>query len=277
MQNIRNLLGLKKSDGTFGIELEYEGERFPLDVEGWRHDRDGSLKGNSIEYILRGPQEKTEMIQSLDNLQQAFLRNKTVINDSFRAGTHVHINCQELTPKEVINFVCTYMMLEEVLINWCSPSRRGNHFCLSTSDSEFLIDIILEVIETGKLNLLNTDDIRYSSINLKSLFAHGSLEFRSLECITNFAKLLTWCNVLENIKKESLKYENPIKIVEAVSGTGYHEWAKSILHPYSDQFLDYTTEAKVRRGLINCQPIAYGRDWNSINLNIFMRKEDCFA
>lgn len=277
MKSVRDLTRNKRTvNGDFGVELEYEGDNLPTSLDNWSVERDGSLRNNSIEYVLRGPQDLEGLKASIVELKRAFVKNKTVINNSFRAGTHVHINCTDLNLKQAFNFICAYMVVEELMIDWCEPSRKGNHFCLSASESEFLIEALTEVVKDGIVERLNTDDLRYSSINVKSLFMHGSMEFRSLESTTNFEKLLVWCQTLKNIKDESINYPSPDTIVGDISGTGYFEWAVRVLGPHYKQFLTGDWENKMRRGMRNCQPIAFSRNWSSINLNIFRKNGGCF-
>src|SRR5690606_10365289 len=155
-------------------------------------------------------------------------------------------------------------------------SRKGNHFCLSSSDSEYLIDLLLEAIRRGDLALLHTDNIRYASINLKSLFIYGSVEFRSLESTTDHKKILLWCKVLKRLKDFSLNYEYPSDIPSVVSFMGWKLWAKHVLDDLSDEFLVGDWEKKIRKGVRNCQQISYGRDWKVVDLNIFNKNKDCF-
>ena len=51
-----NLMGVRRQQGEVGIEVEVEGRH--LDFHGnenWRTDGDGSLRGNSCEYVLKAP------------------------------------------------------------------------------------------------------------------------------------------------------------------------------------------------------------------------------
>lgn len=271
-------IGGSRVTKDFGLEIEVEGKKIPTEgFSHWHCERDGSLRGESIEYILTRPSTMEELKEALEELDRAFIRRGTKINNSFRAGIHTHINCQDLTPKQVISFACLYYIFEEVLIDWCCPTRKGNHFCLAVNDAEYILDHVLGVVEDGELRRLDTDDIRYASLNFRSLFRYGSLEFRALESTVDWERILTWCRILKRLKDYSLTYNNPSDIPADVSGTGWREWAEMVLGDLSQEFLKGDWEKKIIRGVRNSQQIAYGRDWESINLNIFKLEDNCFS
>lgn len=184
--------------GDAALEIELEGQNLPTkDSSGyWKVVEDGSLKGG-LEYVMRVPGNLQYVEDSLDILLN--LLKKSKVNDSYRAGIHCHINCQELTMRQLVNFICCYALVEDYLIDWCDPRRKGNHFCLKIKDAEFLPYTISKFIRTGDIKHIQTDNIRYSAINLLSLFKFGSLEFRALESTCDKAKILKWVNVLLNL------------------------------------------------------------------------------
>lgn len=280
---LRENLGLRSVKGEIALEIEVEGENLPRSLDAleylknWRRVEEGSLRGECAEYVMRFPSSLERAFSSLDELQKAFEVEGSKIYDSYRAGIHVHINVQDLTPTQIVTFYCSYIILEEILINWCDPTRVGNHFCLSASDAEYQIRCLLRSITEGDLRYINTDDIRYSSINLKSLYKFGSLEFRALESTQDFDKVKTWCKMLLNIKEASLEYDNPRALVEQFSDQGGERFLHKMLKEEANLFTHLDYLRSFRKGVLLVQDIAYGRKWGEINLNIFKLSNGFFS
>ena len=117
---------LRETDGEVGIEVEVEGQNlgFVERSNTWNVVGDGSLRGESAEYILRQPVHRKDIHEALAELQE-LIRHAT-IRTSDRAGVHVHINCQQLTFMQVINFASLYLIFEDILIKFCGEAREGN-------------------------------------------------------------------------------------------------------------------------------------------------------
>jgi len=71
---------LEEVDADLGIEIEVEGVNLPARVgESWRVDRDGSLRGESYEYVSK-PIKYSELTSTLDQLKDAYRRSDSVVN-----------------------------------------------------------------------------------------------------------------------------------------------------------------------------------------------------
>ena len=268
----------KKTIGDVGIEIEVEGEMLPPSVGLWRREVDGSLRGNeSAEYVLNKPVSIDLVRRELDILKKAFVDYNSVFNESPRAGVHVHINVCDLTFKQVITMICIYIILEEFFIRYCDKSRDGNLFCLPSYNAGYLLSQIRRSCETEDAYVLRTDEIRYSSVNINSLFKYGSVEFRSLESTYNFDKILHWCKMLHKIKLAALKYDNPAELLLSFSKNECVPMINTIMEEYAAKFLEHKDALKVtREGILRAQDIAFSRDWTSKNLNIFLKKAGVF-
>jgi hypothetical protein len=274
MQNIADYLSLRSVKEQIGIEIEFEGLNLPTRVvnDTWRTAEDGSLRGESKEYVLSRPVNLSNVKAVLKDLDDTFkIKGCRINKDQHRAGIHVHINVQELTPRQVMTFACTYFLVEELLVNWCDKSRRGNHFCLRAKDAEFLILHIQEALSRNDLRHFYTDEIRYSALNFKSMFAHGSLEFRALESTTDWGKIYTWCEMLKQIKDESLKHRDPIEFIGDMKGVGHKYWFNNTFKHNAPLLMVSDFEEYMKRGIRIIEDIAYSHNWNSVNLNIFKK------
>jgi len=134
-KSIIQIMGyLDHVDGEVGIEIEVEGENLSQRLaKYWRVERDGSLRGGeAAEYVLIAPLKREEYKKALDYLAAAMKKRGAKIENSGRAGVHVHLNFQDVAARNVANMVCLYMMYEDALTNFCGDGRTGNLFCLGT-------------------------------------------------------------------------------------------------------------------------------------------------
>lgn len=263
-KNIRAILGMKPTEGQMGIEIEVEGKNLPgfLNDSIWRVDKDGSLKGESYEYVTPLPVSLEGVKAALDYLKEAYKANKTVVYESVRAGVHVHQNVQNLTLKQLFTFIISYYVLEDVLVEWCGENRVGNHFCLRTRDAEYVLFKLLDAVEKRKLGGLKTDNIRYSSLNVCSLFKYGSIEFRAMRGTGNLDDIYTWASVINDIYNASLKFSDPLEVVLSVCNIGESTLLKKLLPNTFKNFIgirDY--EHMIREGARRVQMVAFAQDW----------------
>lgn len=280
MANIAELIPCRKQDGQMGVEIEIEADNLPgSDMIGdyWRLERDASLRGESGEYVLRSPLSEKDLDTALNELTSAFTKAKTKVRPTYRAGVHVHINVQDLTPKQLVTFISSYFMLEEVLLSFCDKTRAGNHFCLRMSDASYTLDMITDMILNNTLSTLDTEDLRYASLNITSLFKYGSVEFRALESTTDFEKIKVWAGVLNHLKEFAKTLNNPTDLLGQASERGFETFARDILGPYYKTFGQYAREDKIRVGVRNIQYAIYSRDWNQVDLNIFSKNKNLFS
>jgi hypothetical protein len=126
--------------------------------------------------------------------------------------------------------------------------------------------------------MLDTDNIRYSSINIKSLFKYGSIEFRSLESTYDFGKIAKWSNMLYQLKIAAQQYDSPVDLLMSFSKNDYVPMIQSIMGDYAGECTKHEDVLQVvRNGILRAQDIAFSRDWSSRNLNIFKKKAGVFS
>jgi len=261
----------KPVTGDVGIELEFEGERLPVaGFEGfWNKCADGSLRGESAEYVLRKPIPRDKVADAIKNLTNCFNDSGTIIHDTFRAGTHIHINVQDLTLPQIINFLTIYFMFETTLVKTCREDRLGNHFCLRGQDASALIDMLYKAVTTGSVYEFSSDQFRYGAVNITSLPKFGSLEFRALESSTDWAKLSTWIDMHLSIRDMALKFKDPVDILGAASAEGFEGFGKRVFGANWEVLKDVYEEHDVCQGVWAIQPVVYAKNWAEMNHNIF--------
>ena len=250
---IKEILGCKAQSGDVGVEIELEADHIPHHdyiPEIWKKEADASLRGESAEFVLRRPVKLDQLDDALQSLQRAFDASGTSPRPTYRAGIHVHVNVQDLTPTQLVTFICSYFMLEEVLLRFCDKSRLGNHFCLRMSDASYSLDKLVEFIEKEDFQLLNNEDLRYASLNVTSLFKYGSIEFRALESTLNFERIKTWAGVLVHLRDYAKTLRSPVDLLGQASALGFEQYAPVILGHWYYHFRKWATEGNSDRSLL---------------------------
>lgn len=278
MSNVMELIGLKKTEGHLGVEIEVEGNELPnlMGSMWWNTTNDGSLRGESYEYVLKHPVNLEQLREALLELKSAYQNNGSKPTESFRAGVHVHVNCQTLTITELFNFVCLYLIFEKTFIKWCGAAREGNLFCLSASDADFILSAIREnlmisVRENTLAYLFNLfqqgDIIRYSSMNFGALAKYGSLEFRGMRSTPKLRLIHNWAEVLFNLREKAKQYPDCQRVVYEFSVQGIESFIDDVLGPqFSGMFreADPNYHANIMEGIRNAQEIAFSVDWAKV-------------
>ena len=253
---VLKIFDVPRRSGEVGIEIELEGTDLPAGgIPSWNCVRDGSLRGNSMEYVLKLPCKRENVSRVLDKLK-GHLSDSTVTY-SGRAGVHIHINVQELQMQEVMNLVCLYLIFEQSLVEFCGEGRAGNLFCLRATDANGMIDMLRSACETQDWRILRSDRLRYAALNVNSLSRYGSLEFRAMRSTTDMEVLEQWASMLLALKDYSLCFSNPQAVIEASSLKGPEVMFEEIFGADTPLKFCY---AEAMEGVRNAQHIAYSTD-----------------
>jgi len=262
-RKIRDILSLNTVAGDLGIEIEMEGARpFPdgqsVEDANWRCEADGSLRGYSMEYIVAEPIKAGQVGAQLQSLRDILTEAKVKPVYSFRAGVHVHINVQDMTPHQLGSFAALYYCLEAPLVKYCGERREGNLFCLRNEDAEFALFTLENALRSGDLALLGTDMLRYSSMNLRAVTRYGSLEFRAMETQPDLSKIEEWCAMLIRLRDAAKLITDRSDIAYQLSFKGPEQWATELLGPELFKLVAYENIGKdIMRGLRMCQTLVY--------------------
>lgn len=258
-------------EGGYGVELEIEGDNLPTDSvsrKKWRIDEDGSLKADeAFEYVMPSPLSLVGVKNSLSYLKGVFDENDAEIHDSVRAGTHVHVNVQEMTMTELFTFISLYFTVEDLLISsMCGTTREGNLFCLRAKDAEFVLFQIKQAIQTKDLWLLDSSMLRYCSLNVCSLFKYGSVEFRAMRGTQTFDDVMEWVEVLDELKQAIKFFPNPEAIIYSMSGDGEDNFLRKIFPTKHQLFLNHPNYRRmIRQGVRRVQIMAFATDWSDFD------------
>lgn len=232
MKKLFEIFRLPRAEGDVGIEIEVEGARFPEQVPPqWRSDVDGSLRGESREFILAKPIPFKQVKKALTDLEECLKAAKTKLTFSFRTSVHVHINVQDLNMIQYQNFLYTYLLLEEPLMTYCGRERKGNRFCLRLQDAEGMLESFLPIFRDHEVGLKNVpnNQVRYSAVNIEATKKYGSLEFRGMRGNLDVETLDTWVSALHQLRDYAVKMESPVDIYDAYSKLDPTDFIREVL------------------------------------------------
>jgi hypothetical protein len=198
--------GWDSKEGLFGVELEVEGRRLPADVFGWVNHADASLRGEAQEYVSHGPVNLQTLGLILDNFDTACTNQRTVINPSYRASTHVHYNVLWRPILDIIRQVIFFTAFEPVILSMCGPTRNGNLFCMSSYDTGDYPRWLASVLTCRQVNLKKVFSRgKYSALNVNPVMTQGTLEFRAFPTYVSKEETLKWCRLIHKILSYPIK------------------------------------------------------------------------
>lgn len=257
-----------KKTGLIGLEIECEGTHlFDNPFAYWTCHNDGSLRATGehppIEYVLRQPLSVEDARKALNYLEAKLKAAKSSVTESSRTSVHVHVNCQELTVRQLYCYILLYLIFEEILVQWSGPEREGNLFCLRAKDSDFFVHMLEESLKKSDLRTWK-EDLRYTACNVNSILKFGSLEFRSLRGTVDMQIINQWIDLLVNLKDKAAEYDNPVQIVEEFAQIGPLPFLKKIFDkPDQLKLLEAQRDlpAKLWDGLRLMRDVAYSCEW----------------
>ncbi len=263
-----NLHPQVRQKGQVGVEIELEGRNLPNPPKYWRRDQDGSLRGaENGEYVMEKPLSLAGTKIALGYLKKSFVANKTKIDDTVRAGIHVHINVQDLTIVELYNMMTLYLVLEPLLIKYCGEGREGNLFCMRAIDAPYLLYMLSAAARKRQFRRLVDDDLRYASMNVKVLGQYGSLEFRALRSTGDTDRIFQWVNILYRLKEAAKLFTDPVDIINSYSHDQGEAFLAKVMGEYTDvvKALDNGYEGLMHLGMRCAQDVAFQVNWQAFN------------
>jgi hypothetical protein len=220
------ITGNGKKDGLlYGLELELEGRGVGLEgipSKNWRRVEEGSLRGESTEYVFNQPCEYDEALIRVKRLFGLFEKHGVKLKDTYRTSTHVHLNFSDKTGKEIVNFFFLHTILEEVLEYYCGDMRKGNLFCLSCRDTEDLMNLLNDSLFAYGNWAAFKNDVRYNAANLAALNKFGTIEVRTMRGVNSEKEVVEWLEILKHLYEFACSKHcpTPWKLVEQLSHLG---------------------------------------------------------
>lgn len=235
--------------GELGIELEIEAiTRLPRDGDlgnlvapitkaRWVAIADGSLRGESREYIVSTPVLEKEVEHMLYGLFDIFKEHKVILNNSNRCSTHVHYNMKGTLINELTSIIILWGTFEDYFIKMNGEERVSNHFCLPIRSTKGTIEAWDSFLRYGSMAFGR--ELKYSSLNLLPIFDKGSIEFRCGAAADEADSTFKWIKFLYAFSTYVRKtYKNPFLIAHDMSERGAYRILKAITDTDTDTLGD---------------------------------------
>jgi hypothetical protein len=182
-----------KSPELIGIEVEIENvvELPGNPNKAWQIIEDGSLRNNGREFITK-PVAASNAPVLLEYLMNGYLAKNCCFSP--RTSVHVHLNMQDFTTPQVIDFVMLYSLFEKLFYKFCGRGRVKNIYCVPLIDTDLLANL-------GEKNLEHAGWSKYTGLNLLPLQQYGTVEFRHMHGTRDVGKLCVWINLITKLKE----------------------------------------------------------------------------
>jgi hypothetical protein len=233
-KTVRDLYGMGRRTGDFGIEVELEGTG-PLGtpVRGWQVHEEGSLRApggvgrGGAEYVTGGAIKMADVIPAVQTLQDSLRAEGIVIDDdAHRTSTHIHLNAQNVPIIDMLGILTVFTAIEPLFLYLCGQKRDGNSFCapaFETGDLVAWLNDFCKAVErwAGGVNRIEVYQRgKYASLSTFRLHDLGTLEFRCFPHSVDPQEIHKWCTWLQNLR--SLVVRNEDKSFRNLIKTGIH-------------------------------------------------------
>jgi hypothetical protein len=246
---------LKNNDTYMGIEVEVErvfrttGILALNDTYLWNNIEDGSLRNNGREFVSI-PLKGANIQFAINQLQGTLTKEKNCIGHEFtdRTSVHVHMNIRDLTPKQLMNLVLTYLVVEPILYSFVGGDRYKNIFCVPLTQSSMVRDLakMFHRLEAGnERSLLDCFSRwqKYTGLNLTPVTNYGTIEYRHMCGTCDETVLSNWLNLILSIKNFAVNtdYElNKSRILNMNTTSEYSMYIHEIFGEDAVQFNSMT-------------------------------------
>lgn len=208
-------------DGFYNIDAKTH-PHFPY-LWLWKTENDNSLKENGVEYISLPMRD--EMIYAALKSLECFLNMSNPDHTfSTRCGTHIHVDCRNLTIEQVVKFIFLYMIVEAGIYKQAGKDRAGNPFCVPLLHAKHYqnLPILYHSFRSG--NITRVIGIlkhwtKYTGCNLLSLASKGTIEFRHYSGTIDTDFLMKQINMIQSIRSNaiSMSLDEVLSIIESVT------------------------------------------------------------
>lgn len=198
------------STEIIGIEVEVENaaDRVGQGLNRvWQQITDGSLRNNGIELVSR-PIQATAAPAALEHLLKSYLTENCCFSP--RTSVHVHLNVQDLTRTQAVDFILIYAIYEKLFYKFTGRGRQKNIYCVPLSDC----DLLVYLADNGETR--NDGWSKYTGLNTLPIRTQGTIEFRHMHGTFDVAKLSMWINLICKLK-EYIKRATTKQIRQAIA------------------------------------------------------------
>lgn len=174
-----------------------------------RNNRSAS-RDYSVEFV--SPICQYEDIETVQELVRKLRAGGAKVNDS--CGIHVHVDASSHTPQTLRNIVNIMASKEDLLYKTLKVQVNREHYC-QKADTRFLEELnhkrpkTMQEVEQMWYNgyggrYIHYDDSRYHALNLHSVFAKGTIEFRMFNSTLHAGEVKSYIQLCLAISHQAL-------------------------------------------------------------------------
>lgn len=231
----------KKTDGTYGMEIETETEdssvwpegffesfednhgntKYKIPMVNWEGHYDGSLRNFGMEFVFKKPLTFEKANEALDVFGKT-LADIPFLTETPSTSVHVHVNMLDESLMTLSNFIATYILVENVLIEYSGEHRRSNLFALPIRVARNTLDNLIKLIQSIYNNINNplnfhSNSVKYAAINIAPLSRFGSLEVRMFRGEVNSGENKMWLTMIHELLEFSRRDMTPRDILKMLT------------------------------------------------------------
>lgn len=266
---LHEIYGKEEVKGIFGpeLEVEYKSAINLAPPKGWHVKSDDSLRNFGVEFIALSTFTREEFQERVKEVCEYVVKQKGYIPNCPRTSFHVHYNVSNMTPVQVVNCIVAYWLIEDVVSKHCGPLRQGNQYCLSSSISSGVVDVLTSSVKRDMSELfrsLNGNNyIRYSGQNLCSVPKLMSLENRVMNGnAEDPSALIAWGTNLDSIYTRAKDFKDPSELCDFA----FHNPYRFMLECCNPGFMGYynmpESDGWIEEKLLLVSELVYETDWN---------------
>lgn len=210
-------------NAKIGIEIEIEGWGGQSGLTWWEDTRDDSLRNNGREFVTRGGLVGEDVIEALNEFKAASEAHGWQ-EGTPRAGIHVHVDCTDLDLEagQLASFISLYMLAEHAIFSWVGEWRRTCGFCAAWEDTQVDFNKLGRALfdKTGATlaRAVGSEEFqKYQAVNIMALGKYGTLEFRHLPTTFDVNRILTWINIILQLKKSAVALDTTTPLIAQFS------------------------------------------------------------
>lgn len=212
---------------SVGVEIEMENlatnYMSRVDLQNWERKSDGSLRGNSREFVFDKPLRGDVVIAALESLSSAFEDERFEKHKTLRTSMHVHVNMLNVNRTQLLAVLIAALLADKALFNMTEENRQYLGYCRESEEA------LISTISYLHMEPENPDEIRlysagnrYYSMNAAALSKYGTIEFRHFSTPVDIEEAVKNINACLTVKRcgldawESAGTENVRKDLEAM-------------------------------------------------------------
>lgn len=191
---------------SIGIEFELENLTGPkqfrrelLDRGAWTDVHDGSLRGESREFITRVPIKGDAAVAALENIYEAAGGAMEPFS-SLRTSAHVHVNVLDMTTAQLAIYSMAGAMAEPAILAMVDEYRKFCGYCINSLPAAARM-VYAHMRGRAPVTGLTS---RYYGVNVLSVEKHGTLEFRHFSVPNTIEEAVRNINLCLMLKRLSI-------------------------------------------------------------------------